>query len=69
MSKTSFRRKKGKLAIFLAPLLGAVFLVGWVLCYIGEPKNKHQQKPTPKKHRNQEIEFMVIPKEEQIATC
>jgi hypothetical protein len=68
MPKPIYRRKQSKLArILLAPFLAVIFLVGWTLTYIGEPKRKKQQKPISKQPTKQDnIEFMVIPAEEEL---
>jgi hypothetical protein len=73
MPKTLNSKRPSKLTrILLAPFLAVIFLVGWTLTYIAEPKHKKQQKPISKQSTKQEtIEFMVIPaaEEELKVTC
>jgi hypothetical protein len=71
MPKTINSKRPSKLTrILLAPFLAVIFLAGWTLTYIAEPKHKKQQKPINKQPTKQEtIEFMVIPEEEQTVTC
>ena len=72
---TAIRRKNKKTReekILAAPLLtasfflGWIFLLGWILYFIGNKKaNKPQQ--TTKKHIPQDtVQLMMIPQEEQI---
>jgi hypothetical protein len=65
------RKKRSKhTIILLAPFVALIFLAGWSLYCIGQPwhKNKKQpQKPTNKTPAKQdEVEFQMIPQEEQI---
>lgn len=64
------RRKKGNrlVAALLSPILIFIFMVGWSLYWIGQPKMKYQLKPINKTSAQQdEVELIVIPPiEEQI---
>ena len=71
MTKPTARKKHSKFIIaLLAPVLAVVFIVGWSLSWIGEPKAKQPQKPVTKTHAAQDkdsIELIAIPApEEQI---
>ncbi len=71
MGNPVFEKKRSKLAIILlSPILIPLFLIGWALYQIEQsrlPKTKQPQKTintTPAK--KEEVEFYVIPREEQI---
>ena len=70
-TKPLYRKKRSKLqVVLLAPILAIVFMVGWSLCCIGQTnqlKTRQPQKPINKTSTDQnEIELIVIPKQEQI---
>ena len=67
MKKTSKKNRSKLTKILIAPALAIVFVVGWSLYYIGQPRHKKNQKPantTQPKHEN--VELMMIPTEEKI---
>ena len=67
MKKTSKKNRSKLTKILIAPALAIVFVVGWSLYYIGQPrymKNQKQTNTTQPKHEN--IELMMIPQEEKI---
>jgi len=68
LTKTTAKKQRSKLTkILLAPALAIVFAVGWSLYYIGQPRQKKNQKQTnttQPKHEN--VELMMIPAEEKI---
>jgi flagellar basal body-associated protein FliL len=71
MTKSVNRKKRNKLTIILlAPILTIIFIVGWTLYWIGQkeqPKAKQPQKTITKTPPKQdEIELIMIPQEEQI---
>jgi hypothetical protein len=71
MTKPTNRKRLNKLTILLlAPITGIVFIAGWSLYCIGNSwhKNiKQQQKPANKTPTRQaEVEFFMIPQEQQI---
>ena len=70
MTKPVYRKKRNKTArILLAPIFAIFFLVGWSLVWIGDSGHKKKQKQitkTPKKQDN--LELIVIPEEEQLLT-
>ena len=71
MAKSTSRKKRNKLTVaLLAPILLIVFIVGWSLYWIGQsgqPKAKQPQKPINKTPAKQdEVELIMIPQEEQI---
>jgi hypothetical protein len=71
MTKSVSRKKRNKLAIvLLAPILAITFIAGWTLSWIGQtgqPKTKQPQKTFNKTPAKQdEIELIMIPQEEQI---
>jgi hypothetical protein len=71
MKRQTPRKQHGKfIKILLAPILAAVFLVGWSLYYFGESRYQKKQKLTSKMPQKQE-EFTigVIPKEELTITA
>jgi flagellar basal body-associated protein FliL len=67
MTKPTRRKKRNKLTIILlAPILAFVFIVGWGLSWIGQPKAKQPQKPISKTQTTQNsIELIVIPMQEE----
>jgi hypothetical protein len=71
MKSTVNRKKRSKLTtILLAPIFAVVFLVGWSLYYIGESGHRQKQKPVTRTlEKREEIELMVMPKEEQTITA
>jgi flagellar basal body-associated protein FliL len=71
MTKSTSRKKRNKLTvILLAPILAIVFIAGWSLYWIGQSwhqNTKQPQKPTYKTPTKQdEVELIMIPQEEQI---
>ena len=67
MKKTSKKNRSKLTKILIAPALAIVFVVGWSLYYIGQPrhmKNQKQTNTTQPKHEN--VELMMIPTEEKI---
>ncbi len=70
MAKPAHGKKRNKLVVaLLSPILIVVFMVGWVLYFIGQserPKAKQPQKPIDKiPSPKEEIELIVIPNEEE----
>jgi hypothetical protein len=69
MTKPTRRKKRSKFAVaLLSPILAIVFVVGWSLSWIGQPKAKQQQKPIIKTQATQDkdsIELIVIPMQEE----
>ena len=69
MTKPTRRKKRSKFAvILLTPVLAIVFVIGWALTWIGEPKAKQPQKPIIKTQTTQDkdsIELIVIPTQEE----
>jgi hypothetical protein len=73
MTKLIGGKKRNILAmVLLAPIFPIIFIAGWSLYWIGQSWNqniKQLQKPTNKTLSKQdEVEFIVIPNEEQIIT-
>jgi hypothetical protein len=68
MAKLTSRKKHNKFTVaLLAPIFIIVFIVGWSLNWIGQPKAKQPQKPINKTPAKQnEVELIMIPEEEQI---
>ena len=69
--KPLYRKKRSKLHVaLLAPILAILFIFGWSLYCIGQakqPKKRQSQKPINKTSKDQnEVELVVIPKQEQI---
>jgi hypothetical protein len=71
MPKPVYRKKRNKTTrILLAPIFAIFFLVGWSLSWIGDPGHKKKQKPINKTPKKQDtLELIVIPEEEQILTA
>jgi len=70
MTKPSTRKKRNKLTIaLLAPIFIIIFLAGWSLYLIGQPRRpntKQRQKPIKKTRAKQDqIELIVIPQREK----
>ena len=72
---TAIRRKNKKTReekILAAPLitagffLGWIFLLGWILYFIGDKKGKKPQQTTKKHIPQDTVQLMMIPQEEQI---
>ena len=71
MGNPVFQKKRSKLAIILlSPILIPLFLIGWALYQIEEsrlPKSKQPQKTiNTAPAKKDELEFYVIPQEQQI---
>jgi flagellar basal body-associated protein FliL len=71
MTKPTSRKKRNKLTVaLLSPMLLIAFTIGWSLYWIGQsrqPKAKQPKKPITKATTKQdEVELIMIPKEEQI---
>jgi len=69
MAKPTHGKKRNKLVVaLLSPILIVIFMVGWILHFIGQserPKAKQPQKPIGKMPApKEEIELIVIPNEE-----
>lgn len=71
MAKPVYRKKRSKATIILlAPILAFVFLVGWSLYCLELTGNKQKQEPITKTPaKPEEIELIMIPKEEQTLTA
>jgi Na+/melibiose symporter-like transporter len=67
MTKIAYRKKRNKATrILLAPLFAVVFLIGWTLYYLGEPKHKQIQKPLSKETTQTEsVHLMLIPPQQE----
>ena len=69
MAKPTRRKKESKLAVaLLSPILVLMFIVGWSLYWIGQPRMKYQLKSINTTSSQQDdVELIVIPPiEEQI---
>ena len=69
--KPHYRKKRSKLQVaLLSPILAILFIFGWSLYCIGQtnqPKTRQSKKPINKTSKDQnEVELVVIPKQEQI---
>jgi hypothetical protein len=70
MAKPTYGKKRNKLLVALmSPVLCVVFMVGWVLYFIGQserPKAKQPQQTISKvPPLKEEIELIVIPNDEE----
>jgi hypothetical protein len=70
MAKPTYGKKRNKLAVaLLSPVLVVVFIIGWVLYFMGQserPKAKQPQQTISKEPSSRdEIELIVIPNEEE----
>jgi cytoskeletal protein RodZ len=71
MTKSTSRKKRNKLTvILLAPILALVFIAGWSLYWIGQSWHQNTKQPQKLTNNTQtkqdEIELIMIPQEEQI---
>ena len=73
MVKPSTKKKRNKITIaLLAPILAVVFIAGWILYSIGEPR--HQKAKQPQKIINKtlpeqdQVELILIPPQKEELT-
>jgi hypothetical protein len=70
MAKPTYGKKRNRLVVtLLSPVLIAVFIVGWVLYFIGQSERPTAKQPHQTISRGppsqDEIELIVIPNEEE----
>jgi hypothetical protein len=65
MTKTSYRKKRGKvIKILVSPLIALIFLVGWSFYWIGQAGHK-KQKLNKSTIKRENVQLMVIPLQEE----
>ena len=64
---TKGRRRSRIIKFLLLPLFAIIFVVGWSLYWVGQRETKQPKKPVNRTTTklNEELELIVIPKEEQ----
>jgi hypothetical protein len=72
MTKPTHRKRSKIARVLLLPIFAIFFLVGWSLYWIGQKETKRPKKPINKltaKLKEDELELILIPKEEQTLTA
>jgi len=72
MTKPTARKRSKVARILLSPIFAIFFLVGWSLYWIGQKETRQPKKRTNKmtsKSKEDQLELILIPEEEQTLTA